>query len=187
MAATEPIRHAKQISALCAYFLSKGEVRNYLLVTLGIHTALRISDLLQLKWEDVYDFDRERLREEIRLVEQKTGKPKIVSVAEPVLEALGMMKPKRGHAIIENPRTGQPISRIQAYRVLRSACEQLELGRVSCHSLRKTFGYHAWKSGAPFTVIMDILNHTDPEVTRRYLGICQDDRNAIYQTLCFST
>jgi integrase len=42
------------------------------------------------------------------------------------------------------------ISRVQAHRVIAQAAEALEFQtRVSCHSLRKTFGYHAWKSGQP--------------------------------------
>jgi transposase len=38
---------------------------------------------------------------------------------------------------------GKAIGRVQAYRIIKTAADALELGRVSCHSLRKTFGYHA--------------------------------------------
>ena len=30
---------------------------------------------------------------------------------------------------------------------------------VSCHSMRKTFGYHAWKQGAQPALLMGLFNH----------------------------
>ena len=42
--------------------------------------------------------------------------------------------------------------------------------------MRKTFGYYAWKYGTPPAVLMDIYNHSSYEITKRYLGIKQDDK-----------
>ena len=44
MAATEPIRNKHQIRELAGYYLCKGQLRNYVLIVMGVHTALRISD-----------------------------------------------------------------------------------------------------------------------------------------------
>lgn len=58
MAATEPIRDKKQLKALGDYFLKRGQLRNYTIVVMGACTVLRISDLLRLKWSDVYNEGR---------------------------------------------------------------------------------------------------------------------------------
>ena len=78
-------------------------------------------------------------------------------------------------------KSGKPISRVQAYRIIRVASEAVDLDiPASCHSLRKTFGYHAWKDGVSPAVIMEIYNHSSLSVTRRYLGVTQDDKNEVY-------
>ena len=67
MAATEPIRNKNQLRALGEYFLKRGQLRNYALIVVGMHTALRISDLLRLKWADVYDGERGEYRAHVTI------------------------------------------------------------------------------------------------------------------------
>jgi len=191
MATTQPIRNKQQVREIATYYLKQGQLRNHVLIVLGLHTALRISDLLRLTWDDVYDFNRDRVRTSIEIVEKKTKKSKIIALNSKVISALTLyakQAAKGGLAIILNSRTGKAISRIQAYRLIRAAGEALALQeRVACHSLRKTFGYHAWKSGVSPAVIMEIYNHSNLAVTRRYLGVTQDDKNKVYLGLDYST
>jgi integrase len=190
MSATEPVRKKHQVRALIEYYLKLGRFRDHCLVVMGVCTALRVSDLLRLRWDDVYDFEHCRVRGSIALTEKKTGKAKIVALNKDAVRALALYAAraaKRGGFLIENRRTGRAISRVQAYRIVRAAAEALKLPqRVSCHSLRKTFGYHAWKSGVSPAILMEIYNHSSLAVTRRYLGVTQDDQNAVYRALCFS-
>ena len=187
MAATQPIRDKGDVRAITAYYLDRGQIRNYVLIVLGIHTALRVGDLLRLCWDDVYDFGNRRVLRTVDVVESKTGKNKTVALNRAAVSALTLFAAQAarpGRFIIENTATGNAISRIQAYRIVRAAAESLQLqDRVSCHSLRKTFGYHAWKGGVSPVIIMEVYNHSSLDVTRRYLGITQDDKNSAYLSL----
>ena len=189
MAYTEPIRDANHVKKLIEYYLKLGQIRNYLLVTLTVHTALRISDILRIRWDDVYDFVNKRFFESITITEKKTKKIKIIALNANILTALTKYidSARAGAFLIGNKRTGKAISRIQAYRIIRAASEKLQLQtRAACHALRKTFGYHSWKNGVSLAVIMEIYNHSSLAVTKRYLGITQDDINEAYLSLDFT-
>jgi len=185
MPTTQPIRNKNQVREISEYYLNKGELRNYLLIIMGIHTALRIGDLLRIKWDNVYDFSRNRLQESVDITEQKTQKTKHVKLNSAIINALRICMPlaKQGEYLFKS-RKGDVISRVQAYRIIRNAAEALDfLSKVSCHSLRKTFGYHAWKNGVSPAVLMEIYDHSSFAVTRRYLGVTQDDKDEVYSIL----
>ena len=185
MAVTQPIRNAKDVRKLEAYYLRRKEWRNYLLVVFGLHSALRISDLLRLSWEDVYDFQRHTFREHVIVTESKTRKARRFPLNKKVIAALRrcFYFAKMGVPLFPS-RKGGSIGRIQAYRIIRVAAEALEFGfSVSCHSLRKTFGYLAWKGGTALAVLVEIYNHSHFAITRRYLGVAQDDTDQVYHKI----
>ena len=183
MALTEPIKNKYHLRQLSGYFLGRGQYRNHLLLVLGAHTALRIGDILRLTWRDVYDEEHGSFHTHITTKEQKTGKTKTIALHPQVIKALRMHLPhRRGDCIFASNRKGQrAISRVQAWRILRGAAEAVGLLiRVSPHSLRKSFGYWAWQSGASPVVLMSIYNHSSYDVTKRYLGISQDEMDQVY-------
>lgn len=187
MGTTQPIRDKNDIKRLKEYFLQKGELRNYTMTTLALNTSLRIGDLLQLKWVDVYNFDRKGYRIHIVVQEQKTHKQNIIPLNAEAKRSLELLK-----ASLENPEPNQcifksrngenrPISRSRAFNIIKNAVKELNIeGIISCHSLRKTFGYQAWKKGVPPALIMSIYNHSSLEITKRYLSIDQDDKDEVF-------
>lgn len=191
MGTTQPIKTFDEIENLKTYFLEKGEIRNYVLVTMGINTALRISDLLELKWGDVWNFTKNCFYQHIMLIEQKTGKHQIIYLNKTCVECLHQLKSQLEDQIntgmyIFQSRIGnnQHIGRNRAYTLIKNAWHDLGYeGNISCHSLRKTFGYHAWHNGVSPAVIMSIYNHSSMEITKRYLSIEQDDKDEVFKNI----
>lgn len=192
MSTTQPFKNLDEIEGLKKFFCEKGELRNYALVTMGINTALRISDLLKLQWKDVWNFQKEEFRMHVLLTEQKTGKNTVIYLNQECLLSLSEYKQSvigefYPELYIFKSRTGEnnPISRNRAYVIIRKACEILGYeGNLSCHSLRKTFGYHAWRGGISPALIMSIYNHSSMDITKRYLAIDQDDKDDAFKKIC---
>lgn len=73
----DPIRDKQKIQTMKTYLKGKNN-RDYALFVVGINVALRISDLLALKWSDVFD-DKGKFKE-IRLFEGKTQKERRIQL-----------------------------------------------------------------------------------------------------------
>lgn len=190
MGTTQPIRNTDELYAFRMYYKNeKPNTRNYTLIVLGLNTALRISDLLSLKWESVYHFQNHIFRDHVLVCEQKTKKKNNIFLNENAKEALEIYfnerKPKEtDYLFTKKTCPNKPLNRSQAYRIVKAAAEKtIDDPCISCHSLRKTFGYHAWKQGTPPAMLMDLFNHSSYNVTERYLGIEQDERDEIYFNL----
>lgn len=187
MSTTEPIRNLTELMQFREYYHTQHpQTRNYALIMLGLHSALRISDLLHLQWKDVYDFERDCFREHLSIIEHKTQKRTDIALCKDAERALSQLfqerhPAKEDYIFSKTTDSSTPLCRSQAYRIVRGAAEHtIQNEHISCHSLRKTFGYHAWKQGAQPALLMDIFNHSSYEITKRYLGITQDERDGIF-------
>lgn len=179
----EPIREKKQIDAM-KKILKAGNLRDYVMFVLGINSGLRISDLLKLRACDVYD--GKKIVDRIVIREEKTGKLKNFPVSDTVSKALkeyGVSNMAPVAPLFASQMGGKAISRVQAYRIVNQAAEGLRLGRIGTHTLRKTFGYHAYLAGVDISRIMELLNHSSQKETLRYIGINRDELDEIYLNL----
>ena len=187
MSKTQPIKELEQVNALKEYFLERGQYRNYALIVVGMNTSLRISDILMLRWRDVYNYKQGTFRKHLILIEQKTQKRNTIALNEAIIEALQLLRRKERrvspdyYIFLSQKGENQPITRQRAYTLIKSAVSKLGFEEnIACHSLRKTFGYQAWKQGVQPALLMSIYNHSSYEITKRYLGISQDERDQVF-------
>lgn len=188
MSTTQPIRNIKSLHSLKNYYVeNEPNLRNYTLIVVGLNTALRINDLLHLTWEKVIRDGH--VKDHIYVIERKTGKENRIYLNKEAKEALTayrkvMKKSENPYVFGSNRNSKEPMSRSQAYRIVRKAAENVGLtDHISCHSLRKTFGYHAWKQGTPPALLMSIYNHSSYHITKRYLCIEQEDKDKVFKNI----
>ena len=197
MKLVEPIRDIKIIKTLRAVLKSQS-TRNELLFILGINVGLRVSDILNLKFDDIL-MPNLKSKDTVTISERKTNKTKKFYIGKEVksiinryvteLETIDM-----DGFVFKSRQGDKPISRQQCWNILNGAAELVGLvkkdgngrivsGEVGTHTLRKTFGYHAYKNGVSLELLQDIFNHTSQSITLRYIGITEDNKKDVYLNL----
>jgi integrase len=186
----EPIRDRRKISQIKNLLRGQKRFRDLLLFVVGINAALRISDLLQLQIGPFVD-EKGNIKKRFWIKEQKKGKRHEIAINHSIrealteyLEAYPYISNNPKNFLFFNPKNKQPIKRGQAWKFITAICREVGLsGNFGTHSLRKTWGYHARMSGVDLALIMHKLNHESIAYTKRYLGITDDELQAISQRL----
>ena len=172
-----PIRKKEHIEAIKK--LLKDQPRNLALFTFGINTALRASDILQIKVGHVEGLE---VGESFRIREKKTKKVRRVVLNEAshaAIQAYLKVRPKTG------PNAPLFLSRIgkeQAITVSYLNNLVKRWGKVvgvkdnlGSHSLRKSFGYHQRLAGTSLPILLVAFNHSNQRQTLSYLGIEEEE------------
>ncbi|MBZ9621460.1 tyrosine-type recombinase/integrase [Clostridium sp. FP2] len=186
---TYPLKDKKQIDMVKLYLKSKS-IRNLLLFTIGISSALRISDILSLKTIQLYDYDSKKAKDFIDVKEKKTGKSKRFATSpnlqKCIKDFIKEYKPEQNEYVFSSRKgTNKPITRQRAVQVLTEALDMCGLSYINfgSHGMRKTFAYHCWKSGTDITYLMRILNHSSQKEVLRYISVEQEELDDIYVNL----
>jgi len=184
MNTVQPIRSKEKIEEMKTYLKSKN-IRDWALFTLGINSALRVSDLLKLTISDVVD-ENGKVRDRIKIKEKKTSKTKDFPFSNKVVEALteyiSTCSPQG--VLFPSQKGGNAITRQHVHTILSNAAKAIGIKEAtSSHSMRKSFGFHAYEKGVPIQKIQAILNHSSERETLRYIGITQDGLDETYLDL----
>jgi integrase len=146
---------------------------------LGINMALRISDLLSIKFSDI-DVNRKQ----VTITEAKTKKVAVIDLNTKAQEIINKIKVENPEAIYLFQSTSsrnrankepKPLTRQAVGQAFKSVGEIVGIA-LSTHSMRKTRGYHIYKASNDIGKVMDMLRHSSVAVTLRYIGITQEGR-----------
>ena len=167
-----------------------GNYKMSLLIALGCFTGLRISDILALRWNQILHVS------EFSVIEKKTGKQRTLRLnpllQKHITECYEQIEPTGTSAPILVSQKGT-IFTIQRINVMLKEIKKkyrLHVGNFSCHSLRKTFGRQVYTMSGDsaelaLVKLMELFNHSSIAITKRYLGLRQEEILETYDVLSF--
>jgi site-specific recombinase XerD len=146
-----------------------------LLLVTGINLGLRIENLLQFTFQDLRS-------ESVTIIEGKTGKKRTVIINDNIQKALALFeKEYSGFAFKSQKNT------IYSPQHVNRLLKKYFRGKVSTHSLRKSFGRRVWEndnqSERSLIYLSELFQHSSISITRIYLGIRQAELDNIYINL----
>lgn len=179
-----PLRTKKEINAMRDVLKLQGDDlmttgrishRNLMLFNFGCATGLRVSDIVKLKVRDI------KGKENLAIREKKTGKISRAFINSSLTKELNayikFMKLGKNDYLFPSGKHGYHLSTTQVYRFLKQAGHMIGRDDITTHTMRRTFGYQFYKQTHDIAMLQKILNHSSPAITRRYIGIEQEEIN----------
>ncbi len=190
----EPPKTAKKIPTV----LSKEEItklldielvdkfsyRNKAMIELMYATGLRVSELVNLKLNDI------DLHENILKTMGKGNKERFIPIGEYatsiIIEYLHKARPE----FLENKRSeylfvtklGDKMTREHFFRIIKNLAKKKEITtNFSPHTLRHSFASHLLDNGADLRTIQELLGHSDISTTQIYTHVSRDSLKRDYK------
>lgn len=197
----KPIKDAWVLKSVQDCLRDKFETgeRNYTIFQVGKATLLRVSDVLKLKKSDVYDYDGS-VKRNAYTIDKKTKKRNVLYL-KPVVKDLQeyydwlerWQKEHPNEQVFTSewlfPSFTHPekhIDRKRYYMIMHRVGEFLNIPYLGTHTMRKTGAFKVYEqTNHNIGLVMKLLNHSSEEVTLTYLGLDQETREHILDTINF--
>jgi integrase len=167
-----------ELNKLLKYLFSKQLWQYYIVVRLGVSTALRFSDLSRIKWSQVLN------KHTLTIKEQKTQKIREMPLQPELVESLTKLYSKLGCPDKEHRIIPLHIRTVNKQIKLHAARAGIRGKRISTHSWRKTFGREVWRrngcSEEALIKLSHLFNHSSVALTRLYLSITKEEIDDLY-------
>ncbi|MEN2992086.1 MAG: tyrosine-type recombinase/integrase [Bacteroidia bacterium] len=158
-------------------------LRNKVLLELLYGSGLRVSEACRLRLEDI------NLKERMLRIEGKGQKVRWVPFSRQLERLLAeylplraqRYRPRRGcNAFLLLSQKGGPLTRIQAYGIVREAARAAGLERpISPHALRHSFATHLLLAGMDLAYLQRLLGHASLTTTQHYLHLLPQDLHQV--------
>jgi integrase/recombinase XerD len=159
------------------------ELRNKAMLELLYGSGLRISELLNLRLQDLH------LNMGFINVIGKGNKERIVPIGEEGASSLkryldygrSVLKKVPGDILFVNSR-GSGISRVGFYKTLKKLTLKAGIMKdVSPHTLRHSFASHLLENGVDLRMVQELLGHEDISTTQIYTHISKKQLKEVYE------
>jgi integrase len=163
-----------------------GENKFALLISCGSFLGLRVSDLLQLRWNQLIG------QSSITLAEKKTGKERVLHIHQDlqtiVQRHFKLNNPELSEYVFVNRFGSKPINVQYINAKLKEINKKYRLGiQFSSHTMRKSFGRRIWENNScnekALILLGSVFNHSSVSVTKAYLGIRSEEIASVYLSL----
>lgn len=166
------------------------EYRLSMFFAIGSFWGLRVSDILRIRWIDIVN------KEEFTLIEGKTKKNREIRINTQLQKHIRSCYESIQPNSLEEPiflsqkKTVYSIQRINVILKEIKVRYNLKVKNFSSHSLRKTFGRQIFEvsgTNAELSLVKlsHLLNHSNTNITRRYIGVSQQELLDTYNVLNF--
>ena len=145
--------------------------RNRAMLEVLYSCGLRVSELISLRYSDVY-FDEGFIR-----VEGKGSKQRLVPISETAIREIKNYLLDRNRMVVKKgfedilflSRRGTALSRIMVFHIIKQQTEMAGVHKnVSPHTFRHSFATHLLEGGANLRAIQEMLGHEDNDYRDLY-------------------
>ncbi|MCT0194704.1 site-specific integrase [Lactiplantibacillus plantarum] len=153
--------------------------RNYTIFQVGKATLLRVSDVMRLRWTDIFN-ENGTVRQNAFIHDKKTGKANLLylkPIQTDLLTYQAWYHKQKLHSTWLFPSTQHPdrhITEKQFYKIMSKTGDLLGINYLGTHTMRKTGAYRVYtQSNYNIGLVMNLLNHSSEAMTLTYLGLDQ--------------
>jgi len=157
-----------------------GAMQIHLMISLLYATGMRISELVNLKLENLPVNKNYEFKDNHFIIKGKGDRERVIFLSEQVTCLLVQYLRARDKSVsLENiwlfpyGKQSRPISRTIFYHKLAKITKESGVNRISAspHSLRHSFATHMLEAGADLRVIQELLGHSSINTTQIYTNV----------------